>query len=64
MAQQLRALAALPDDPSSILSTHMATHNTPQLQGTSHILLDSTGTTFMQCTDVKKGKTPIYIKQK
>jgi hypothetical protein len=30
--QLLRALAALPEDPNSILSTHMITHNHPYLQ--------------------------------
>ena len=32
MAQQLRALTALPEDPGSIPSTHMAAHNCLKMQ--------------------------------
>ena len=32
MAQWLRALTALPEDPGSILSTHMAAHNCLKIQ--------------------------------
>ena len=41
-AQWLRALVALPEDPSSVPSTHMALHNclqTLQIQGVSQPLL-------------------------
>ena len=51
MAQQLRVLAALPEDPGKIPSTHMAVHNCLiQVLGdmTSH-------------TDIHAGKTPMHI---
>jgi hypothetical protein len=32
MAQRLRALAAFEEDPGSVLSTHMVSHNHPYLQ--------------------------------
>jgi hypothetical protein len=53
MAQWLRALAALPEDPSSIPSTHMADHNGLYLQiqgiGYPHV-------------DIHVGKTPLHMK--
>lgn len=53
MAQQLRALAALPEDPGSVPSTHMAAHNCLKLQfqGIWH-----------HYTDIHPGERPTNIK--
>jgi hypothetical protein len=50
MAQQLRSLNALPEDPSSILSTHVAAHNCLQLQ----YLTPSHRYTYRQNTNAHK----------
>jgi hypothetical protein len=50
-AQQLRALAAFPEDPGSIPSTHMTAHN-----------CNSSSRGFNALTDIHAGKTPIHIK--
>jgi len=53
LAQQLRALAALPEDLGSIPNNHIAAHNCLQLQfqGIQH-----------PHTDIHAGKTPMHMK--
>lgn len=50
MAQRLRALATLPEDPVSIPSTNMGAHNCLQLSPRG--------------SDIHAGKTTMYIKKK
>jgi hypothetical protein len=64
MAQQLRELAALPEDWGLIPSTHMAAHKSLelQLQRIRCPLLASMDTICTWYTDTHAGKTPIHIK--
>jgi hypothetical protein len=69
MAQRLSALAALPEDPSSIPSNHMLAYNclTPVL-GHLNSLLASSGTRhtyrdnihYTENNNLKKKKNPIF----
>ncbi|EGW04989.1 hypothetical protein I79_003494 [Cricetulus griseus] len=68
MAQQLRALVALPEDLGSSPSTHMAAYSHLQLQsqGIQHPLPVSMGTRH-GCgaqPDMYTGKIPIHMKSK
>ena len=53
MAHQLRALAALPEDPGSAPSTYMAAHN---------CYSSSRGYGTLTQTYIHAGKTPMHIK--
>jgi len=63
MVQWLKALAALPEDWGSILSTHMAAHNhcLTLVPGDPIPLLTSAGTIHKLCIDTNSGKTHIYL---
>ena len=67
MAQQLRALAALPEDQGSIPSTHMGgSQSCVSLvpgESSAFPLVPSSGTACMWHIDVHAGKTLIHIKE-
>lgn len=62
MAQKLRALAALEEDPYWIASTHMEAHNHLTPVPGDGPLLASKGTVCMQHSDIPVGKIPIHTK--
>jgi hypothetical protein len=57
MAQRPGALAALPEDPGSIPSTHRAANSCSFI----HHLLASVGIYMAHTTHLQVGKTPIFI---
>lgn len=60
----LGALAAIPEDLSSILSTHMAVCNS-MCQGIQHLLLVSKDThqACTWCKDIHEGRTPMHTQK-
>ena len=64
MAQQLRALAALPEDMGSVPRTHIVAHKwlKIQVQGIQHSLLAFMGTRYTARIDMHAGKTHIHMK--
>lgn len=60
MAQQLRRTAALPEDPGSVPSLHVAVSLGPgDLMPSSSFFRNQACT---RCIDIHVGKIPIYIK--
>jgi hypothetical protein len=66
MAQQLRALVTLLEDPSSDLSTHVVAHSicNSQFQGFQHTLLASTCTRYLHGTQTYMQAKHSYTQNK